>query len=63
MKTVTLLPATKRLKQLIVEFGPEWEEIASLRLAPCFDWTPGLLLRSKDGLHERWVKPEWITRN
>lgn len=58
---VQLLPVNKRMKQLLKEFGPVWAVVTELRIALCFDG-PGVLIRSLDGLHERWVKPEWISK-
>jgi hypothetical protein len=56
MKTVTLLPHTKRLKQLIKEYGEQWTELYRLK-AQCFNGMLGVMIESKDGKHTRWVLP------
>ena len=60
MEIVKLKPETKRLKQLIKEFGSEWVVIRRKDKVQCFDNTPGLLVVSKDNKHTRWVKPSHL---
>jgi len=66
MNTVRLKPSRVRLRQLIREFGPVWEEVARRPVA-CFGDTAspqmGVLIRSLDGKHERWARPEDLGPN
>lgn len=55
MKTIRLLPANKRLKQLIKFHGNQWHQINDLEFMPCFNHAPGVRIRSLDGKHERNV--------
>lgn len=60
LKTVLLLPKTKRLKQLIKEHGSKWFVIKRKNKVQCFDNQKGLFIESFDGKHSRWVKPEQV---
>jgi len=51
---ITLLPTTKRLKQLIKEKGNKWG-LLRIGQPSCFNDT-GLFIYKKD--YKRWVKPE-----
>jgi len=63
---ITLKPNTKRLKQLIKEFGDQWEVKCREESAPCFNGKPGLFIESittnKNGFkHSRWITEEDYT--
>ena len=49
-----LLPTNKRAKQLIKEYGEEWE-ILTQTYVQCFE-DIGILIVSKNNNHTRWVK-------
>ena len=53
MKTVTLLPTTKRLKQLTREVGDQWVEVER-RPVQCFGGEVGVFVSA--GSHSRWVR-------
>lgn len=55
MRMVKIKPTNKRLKQLITEFGEDWEIIETRQSVQCFD-NAGLLIQSKNKKHHRWVK-------
>ena len=61
MKTVKLLPNTKRLKQIIKEHGSQWRVLDD-RPVLCFGGQRGILIQSMDESHMRWVKPVDIKR-
>jgi hypothetical protein len=54
MTTLILLPTNKRAKQLIKEYGDEWE-ILERRYVQCFE-DQGILICSKNNQHTRWVR-------
>lgn len=56
---VELLPNNKRLKQLRKEHGKFWNVIERRDNVLCFTG-PGIRIKSLDGKHERWVRPEDI---
>jgi len=58
-KVVLLKPATKRLKQLVKEFGPAWVVLREKPVA-CFNWSVGCFVETPDKSHSRWVRPEWV---
>lgn len=57
---VTVLPADKRLKQLVREHGTVWS-IKEDRSVACFGWERGLYVASLDGKHERWVRSSHVS--
>lgn len=65
MNTVRLKAKRARLRQLIHEFGPVWEEVDRREVA-CFGSSSapemGVLIRSLNGKHERWTRPEDLGR-
>lgn len=60
METCELLPATKRLKQLIKEFGNRWEVAKTFKPCQAFGNDLGMFIVSQDGQHHRWVRPEQV---
>jgi len=56
--TVELKPFSKRIKELIKIHGSTWI-IIETREVQCFNST-GVSIRSIDGNHSRWVKPDQI---
>jgi len=61
MTTCTLLPARKRLKELIAHHGASWVVLQE-RSVQCLKG-PGVLIESRDGAHRRWVYPHEITKD
>lgn len=57
---VTLIPTDKRLKQLVKDFGEEWNLILSKKVQ-CFN-DVGFFIESPCGQHRRWVRRESINR-
>jgi hypothetical protein len=51
-----IVPITKRLKQVVKEYGVEWFVISPLRKMQCFDNTLGVKVRSYCGEHTRNVR-------
>jgi hypothetical protein len=62
MTTVTLLPANKRLKQLVKEHGARWRVLQEWPSLACFSGRPGLLIVSESGAHSRWVELDQVRR-
>jgi len=60
MKKIRILPTTKRLKQLIKEFGDVWD-VVKIGNPQCLD-DKGLLVSSECGNHVRWVGTEQYNR-
>jgi len=58
LEQVTILPNDKRLKQLIKRHGNRWEFIRCGNPS-CFN-DAGVFIRSLDGNHKRWVRPDDI---
>jgi hypothetical protein len=57
-KTATLLPTTKRLKQLIHQHGSEWIIVQENVPVQCFsDSKIGTKICSQNLHHSRWVRP------
>ena len=54
-QTLTLLPVTKRLRQLIAQHGDQWTQCAQPEPMPCFDRKTGVRIESLDGTHTRNV--------
>lgn len=59
MKTIELLPNTKRLKQVIKQYGPDFE-IVRIKKTQCFNYDMGILVKSKSSTYSRWVRSEDI---
>jgi hypothetical protein len=59
MNTVTLKPATKRLKQLVKEFGDQWRVVRSQDTVQCLNG-PGVFVESMCGRHTRWVDKDQL---
>lgn len=57
MKLVRLLPARKRLKELIKAHGAEGWKVVDDRPVECFKGSRGIFIISPDGEHSRWVLP------
>jgi hypothetical protein len=58
--TVLLQPTSKRLKQLVKEFGPVWTVRNRVESAQCFGGEPGISIAAMNAagvIHERWVRP------
>lgn len=55
VRKLILLPATKRLKQLIKAHGEVWTEVERRPVA-CLGDEVGVFIRSPDGAHTRWVR-------
>ncbi len=51
-----ILPKTKRLKQVIKEFGNQWFAVSPIKKMQCFDNALGVQVRSKCGNHNRNVR-------
>lgn len=63
MKQVILKSNTKRLKQLITEFGFTWNIVKEETSVQCFtDCSTGIMIESIDKQHSRWVRPTDIER-
>ena len=60
VERVTLLPATKRLKQIIREHGAHGWVVMERRPVECFHGEIGVWITSPDAAHDRWVRPEHI---
>jgi hypothetical protein len=56
MNRVTLLPNTKRLKQVITEHGNTWAVIRGPLSMQCFNGDLGFQVTSLDNLHIRNVR-------
>ena len=54
---IILLPTNKRHKQLITQFGEEWNLINFQNVA-CFNGDKGYLIKSKNNEYQRWIKKE-----
>ena len=52
-RRIKLLPATKRLKQIIHDHGNIWKVLEPPRPMQCFDNQMGIRIQSMDGKHER----------
>lgn len=64
-ETVTLLPDTKRLKQLIKAHGNRWLVVRREKSVACFNGRPGLMIATDitdEPQHLRWVEPHQIKR-
>lgn len=59
MKQVEVLPASKRLKQVLREHKGPWFEVMRLRIM-AFNNEIGVLVRNEAGTHERWVREEEV---
>ena len=57
METIELLPANKRLKQIVQEHGKLWKLLKECPVQ-CFNGATGLFIESMDGRHSRWIRPE-----
>ena len=53
--TVTLLPTSKKLKQLIKQHGDQWIPLGEPKPLQCFNNEMGLLIASQDKKHFRNV--------
>lgn len=54
-KICRLKPNTKRLKQLIKQFGEEWHLIGEVRQPQCFNGENAVMVQSICKKHLRWV--------
>jgi len=55
MKMATILPGNKRLKQLITQFGNEWEIVEYRKSVSCL-YGPGYLIQAPNSTHKRWIE-------
>lgn len=58
MKTLILLPNSKRLKQVVQEFGDVFYIVDGPKPIPCFDNKEGFFIISLCGAHARNVRIE-----
>ena len=58
-KRIEILPATKRLKQVIREHAGPWMELERGPVA-CFEGRIGVLVGNKAGTHTRWVEADQV---
>jgi hypothetical protein len=51
-----IIPDTKRLKQIVKEFGREWRVISPIQYPQCFNGRTGVHVESLCKKHNRWVE-------